>query len=492
MSTVAISNMSFGYHGHDDVFKDFSLSFSSDWRLGLIGRNGRGKTTLLKILAGELQASGVVGVPPDALYFPFSLSEVGKSAMEAAGELFPQIPPHLLESEAGRIGLDPGALARPLGDLSPGENTKLLLAVLFSRDPGLALLDEPAGGLDEAGRGQVAAYLARKRGFVLVSHDRFILNYACDHILAIGRHGPVLHRGNFDSYWADYQKKSLEEARLADRLSSEIDRLGRAGERAAAWARRTEGSKYGGGPVDRGFIGHKSAKMASKAKNVSKRRAAAHEEKKAMLRTEEISPPMTLAPLACPQKRLLLARDLQLGYTEKPVLSGVNLTLDAGERLAVRGANGSGKSLLLSFLAGVGGRRLGGELAGPRNLIVSHVPQSAPRPEGKIAGLCRNRGLEQSRVKTMLHYLGFGSEDLEADVRDLSQGQWRKLLLSLSLAQSAHLYLWDEPLDYMDVFSRRQIEDMIVSSSPTLVVIEHDQAFVGRVATSFLDLSACS
>jgi lincosamide and streptogramin A transport system ATP-binding/permease protein len=105
-----------------------------------------------------------------------------------------------------------------------------------------------------------------------------------------------------------------------------------------------------------------------------------------------------------------------------------------------------------------------------------------------VADLCRAGGADQTAVKTMLSCLGFGRDDMGLSFSEMSQGQWRKLLMAMSLSKPAHLYLWDEPLDHIDIFSRAQIEDMILESGPSLVVIEHELAFLEKVSTRTVDL----
>jgi lincosamide and streptogramin A transport system ATP-binding/permease protein len=335
----------------------------------------------------------------------------------------------------------------------------------------------------------VADYLSRKRGFVLVSHDRTLLDKACDHILNIGRHGFELHRGSFSSFWEQYRLRVKAEEEQAKRLGEEIERRSREAARTAGWAQRTESSKYNQGPVDRGYIGHKAAKLARRSKAAVLRKQDAYEQMKSMARSAERSWPMKMTPLAISGQNILRAENLTLSYTSEAMLEGLSLHLTPGAKLAIRGPNGCGKSLLMSVLAGSKDELLSGSIQRPAGLVISYVPQSAPRPEGRIMDLCRQKSLEASDVLTRLHYLGFGERDLSAQLKDLSHGQWRKVLLSLSLAASAHLYLWDEPLGYLDIFSRAQIEDMIIECRPTLVVIEHDQTFLGKIEAQYLDLT---
>jgi lincosamide and streptogramin A transport system ATP-binding/permease protein len=492
MSLISIAGLCFGYDGPSDIFKNLNLNLQTSWRLGLVGRNGRGKTTFLKLLAGELDHSGTIATKVRCLYFPFDLGPDHLSGDRLAELRFTGLKPWRLLEEAAALALDPDSLTRPINTLSPGEATKLKLAVLFAQDDVFPLLDEPTGGLDETGRALLASFLGRKKGFIVVSHDRFLLESAADHILSLGRHGPELHKGSFQSFWHEYQLKTRSEAELSKKLSREVKRLAISARNASEWSRKTERGKYGQGPVDRGFIGHKSAKMAQRAKAVADRRQSALEEKKAIAWTAERAPAMSLNPLPFPGHRLLEGRAMAMGYTDRVILHGLDLTLDQGERLAVKGPNGSGKSLLLALLSNTGGTLMAGSLRLSSGLILSYVPQTSPRPAFTISNLCRDRGADETAVKSLLNHLGLGPDDLRSNLQSLSQGQWRKTLLALSLSTRAHLYIWDEPLAFLDLFSRAQIEDLIMDCGPSLIVVEHDLAFVERVATRLLDLTPYS
>ncbi|MDR1678095.1 MAG: ATP-binding cassette domain-containing protein [Deltaproteobacteria bacterium] len=507
ISTISISNLTFAFDGASDLFTNLSLNLSTDWCLGLIGRNGRGKTTFLRLLAGQLKYQGTIQAKVERLYFPFelngpTLSPPDQSPFEYKGtppdgfslitRKFPTLLPWRLSKEADLIALKPDCLSRPVSTLSPGETTKLKLAALFALDNVFPLIDEPTSGLDETGRRAVAGFLSQKRGFIVASHDRFLLESVVDHIIALGRQGPELYKGTFNTYWSEYKKRVKSEENLAKKLSEEIDRLAQAAKRTSAWSSKAESTKFGHGPVDRGFIGHKAAKMNKRSKSVAQRHQKAFEDKKNIGWIAERSPAMSLSPVHFQASRLIEGRGLCLGYDQKAVLVDLDLNLQRGERLAVKGPNGCGKSLLLSILAGSGGTILGGSLRLPKGLILSYVPQRLQTLALTISELCQEKGVEETKVKSLLHYLGFDRAALSAKIHELSQGQLRKLILASSLASQAHLYLWDEPLDFLDLFSRDQIEDLILESQPSLIIIEHDLTFIDRVASGILDLTPYS
>jgi len=155
--------------------------------------------------------------------------------------------------------------------------------------------------------------------------------------------------------------------------------------------------------------------------------------------------------------------------------------------MAVTGPNGCGKSTLLKKLCGQDVAACG-TLALGAGLIVSYVPQDASFLHGGARDYARNAGVDETMFLTLLRKLGFERVQFEKDMADYSAGQKKKVLLARSLCESAHLYLWDEPLNYIDVLSRMQIEQLLLDYRPTMLFVEHDAAFVRRAATGTLAL----
>lgn len=243
MALVLIQDLSFSYPGAaGPVFDGLSLSLDTRWRLGLAGANGRGKSTLLRLLAGALApTAGHIAMPCTAVLFPFCVPDGEMCAYEAAEHLFPETEGWALAREAGLLGVAEEALGRPLATLSGGEATKVLLAMLFAGEERFLLLDEPTNHLDEPAREAVAAYLARKRGFVVASHDRALLNACTTHTLCLEASGPHLIAGNWAVYRGETDKRLAFEQAQNDKLRREAKRLDEAAQRAARFAQKAEG-----------------------------------------------------------------------------------------------------------------------------------------------------------------------------------------------------------------------------------------------------------
>ncbi len=492
MSLITVSDLTFRYDtSYDNVFEQVSFQLDTSWKLGFIGRNGRGKTTFLKLLMGEYAYSGTISAGVPFSYFPFDVPGPHRETGAVLRELCPEAEDWALRRELGLLQVPEAALERPFQSLSPGEQTKALIAALFLRENHFLLLDEPTNHLDLAGRQILADYLAAKRGFILVSHDRTLLDRTVDHVLSINRANIEVQRGNFSSWLLNKERQDAFERGEEQRLKKEIGQLREASRRTANWSDQVEKSKragkHGEAPADTGYVGHKAAKMMKRATVTEARRQKALDETSDLLRNLESAPPLLLTPLVFPAERLAEGFDLGLSFDGKTVLENVSFRLLRGDRLVLRGRNGSGKSSLLRALAGQA-VPFSGELYRAANLRVSYVPQDASFVRGRIRDFARERGIDESRFRAVLDRLGFARAQFEEDMAGYSAGQKKKVLLAASLCEEAHLYAWDEPLNYLDILSRVQIEDLILAARPTMVLVEHDRAFTDSVGTAFLDL----
>ena len=492
MSMIQADRLTFSYPGNPDpVFQDACFQIDTDWRLGLVGRNGRGKTTLLRLLAGGLEGRGAISFKGRCRLWPRPVADQSRSTGDILLEDVTPGEEWRLNWELSKLGLGEELLDRPFSTLSGGEQTRALLAALFLDEGAYPMIDEPTNHLDGPGRALVADYLKNlDRGFLLVSHDRAFLDGCVDHILALNPTGPELVRGTFSSWFKDKEDRDRGEAARNEKLKGDIRRLEQAAKRTSGWSDRVERSKYhsenSGLKVDRGFIGHKAAKMMQRAKNIEDRQQRAIEEKSALLKDIERADSLKLAPLAYHSERLLEGRDLSISY---PGMDGkpVRFTLNQGARLCLDGGNGSGKTSLLRLVLGEEVPHTG-TLFRASGLKISYVPQRADHLRGDPVSWAEGQGIDVTRFLTILRKLDFSRALFERDMGEYSAGQQKKVLLAASLCQSAHLYVWDEPLNYIDLFSRMQIEELLLQCRPTLLFVEHDRVFREKIAMEVVEL----
>ena len=482
MSQIRVNDLTFHYEGsYDDIFEHTSFSIDTSWKLGFVGRNGRGKTTLLKLLMGELDDSGAISASVVFDYFPFAVPD-NSLTTEAVFSQISDAPRWRLEKELNLLEVELDALDRAFSTLSPGEQTKVLLAALFSRTGHFLLIDEPTNHLDMEARAVVSRYLSGKQGFILVSHDRAFLDGCVDHILSINRASIELQKGNFSSWEENRRRQDNFERAENDRLTQEIGALHAAARRTAEWSDRVERSKIGEHSLDRGFIGAQSARMMKRAKATERRQENAAKEKEKLLKDVERNDTLKITPLKHHADLLVEALNLSIAYGERTVCGPLDFTIRQGERVALSGKNGSGKSSIVKLLLGEEIPHTGA-LRTASGLIISYMPQDTSFLQGTVLEYARANGLDETLFLTILRKLDFPRVQFEKDMRAFSGGQKKKALLAKTLSERAHLYVWDEPLNFVDVLSRMQIRDLLLAANPTMLFVEHDKTFVDEIAT---------
>jgi len=495
MSAITITNLSFSYdNSYDDIFTNVSVVLDTDWKLGFCGRNGRGKTTFLKLLMREYEYSGTINANVQFDFFPPKIDNSDNNAQEILEKIAPNALAWQIKKEFAFLNLNEGVLYRSFNTLSNGEQTKVFLAGLFLNDNKFLLIDEPTNHLDSGSREIVAKYLNSKKGFILVSHDRAFLDICIDHILSINKSNIEVISGNFSTWYSQKQKQDAFEISENQKLEKQIDRLENSVKQTTNWANKAENRKIGIDPlkVDNkmGFRvsqGAKSKKKMSQAGAIQKRLQTDIENKSGLLKNVESSFSLKLQPLKHHSNRLVALKDIAIEYDGYKVLKDFNLDISHGDRVALVGGNGSGKSSIIKLILGQDIPYVGqAELAG--GLIISYVPQDVSFLTRNLTDFALENNIDETLFKAILHKLDFSKTQFDKDIKDFSMGQKKKVLIAKSLATHAHLYIWDEPLNYVDIMSRMQIEELISAYKPTMIFVEHDKVFVDKIATGVAEL----
>lgn len=506
MAQIDVNNLTFYYDGSfDNVFENVSFSIDTNWKLGFIGRNGKGKTTFLNLLLGKYEYKGAIDTNTAFDYFPYRITEnmMNLPAADFIEQLKTGCEAWRVICELSGLCEDAQILYRPFKTLSLGERTKVLLATLFSGENDFLLIDEPTNHLDKQARETVKDYLSSKKGFILVSHDRDLLDACTDHCLVLNRKTIEVQSGNFSCWWENKQKKDQFAISENEKHLKEIKKLKHSAVRTSQWADKNERSKIGFDPVKepdrcagtRTFIGAKTKKMQSRVKQMEKRINREIEEKEGLLQDIEISVDLKLVTLSPHKSTLINVRDYGLKYEDSKQLlfSGIRFTVEKGERVALSGKNGCGKSTLIKKIlekSGVKGIRLPvleeGTCEVLSNIVVSYIGQDTSGLKGDISTFCREQGLDKSLFCSILRQLDFERTQFQKNIEEYSEGQKKKILLAQSLLTPAHLYIWDEPLNYIDIFSRMQIEKLLSEYKPTMLFVEHDVKFCEKLATKTL------
>lgn len=492
MSLISINNLTFRYEGSsNNIFENVSFNIDTDWKLGLIGRNGKGKTTFFKLLLDKYEYTGTISKNVDFDYFPFEVSNRNKMAIEIVNEIVPNVEVWEIIKELNLLKSDAEILYRNFNTLSGGEQVKILLISLFLKGNNFLLIDEPTNHLDIETRENLVNYLNRKKGFILVSHDRKFLDKVVNHIISINNTNIEIQQGNFSSWKENKDRQDNFELTQNERLQKDIKRLEEASKNTANWSDKIEKSKYKANnsneKIDRGYVGHQSAKMMKKSKVMETRINKSIEEKSNLLNNVDKNETLKIIPIESRKNPLIIASVFQIKYDEKAIFNPISFEVENGDRIAITGKNGIGKSTLLKLILG-NEIKYNGNIKVANDLKISYVSQSTENLSGTLKEFVEKNKIDESIFRAMLVKMGFAKYEFDKDIKEMSEGQKKKVLLSKSISESANIYIWDEPLNYIDILTRIQIEEAILKYNPTLIFVEHDETFIKNVATKIISL----
>lgn len=490
MSIINIKNLSFNYDGsHDNIFENVSLQIDTNWKLGLVGRNGKGKTTLLKLLLGDLEYRGNIQSSVKFEYFPFSINNKDISVYEAIKIIDSNYEEWKILKELTLLDFYDIDFYRPFSTYSNGEQTKIMLAVLFSKDNSFLLIDEPTNHLDRKGREVLAKYLSRKSSYIIVSHDKMFLDNCIDHVMSINRENIELQSGNLSSYLENKNYQDAYEFSENEKLKTEIARLEESTKRTKDWANKNESTKIGFDPTKveknigrRAYVGSKTKKMMKQSKVLEQRNNKAIAEKSLLLKNIDREETLKIQGVEFFKENLIAVKDLIIIYNGHAINQPLSFEVNQGDRVSLVGKNGSGKTSVLKAILGLI-TSYSGTVEYNKQLKMSYVSQDTSFVKGSLDEYCQENEVDKTNLLNILFKLGFERIQFQKLLQDFSEGQKKKLLIAKSLCTNAHLYIWDEPLNYIDIISREQIKDMILRSKVSMIFVEHDGNFCDELST---------
>lgn len=510
MSKIEALNLTFGYEGMvENVFENMNFILDTAWKTGIIGRNGVGKTTLLKILCGEYVFSGKLEKEVEVDYFPYDvvdaedtvenvmldvigryrfLEEKMEECLRAAGEEnLKEYADYLneyldidgynvrlhMKENLRALGVREGVLFSVFSELSAGERTKVLLAALFLKPNTFLVIDEPTNHLDLEGRKLLAEYLRKQEGYILVSHDRAFLNRCVDHILSINRKTVSVSVGNYDTWRENFDNQNAFNENKSETLRKDAVHYKNKAEEFRIWSENA-GSEQA------------NKKFAARKRNMEHRELLAEEHRKKIIIETEYVPELKMNYRRSDSETLLRCHGLKKSIAERELFSNIFFEVKAGTRLALRGRNGCGKSTMLKGL--VDAVSLDGYISKATGLKISYLPQKFEEFNGSLNEFVEENHLDKKNYFSVLAQLGVNSKDFKNKISELSMGQKKKVYIAKSLCEEANLYIWDEPLNYLDVSCREQIEATICKYDIPMILVEHDEAFINNIGTELLEL----
>ena len=502
------------YHGGDrKILSGASLSVEAGEKIGLVGRNGAGKTTLLNVLSGrsepdggtvELVGGAKVGVTSQELFAGGERSveeEIGsafeplmrreKELEELEARISEDPSPTLLErygrlqaefdrdggyeyrartaSTLSSLGFDPEDWKRPVGSFSGGEQSRIALAKLLLSEPDLVLLDEPTNHLDLRAIEWLENFVKNVRSAVLVvSHDRYFLDAVAGSILELDEGKLARYPGNYTKYVAEKRARNEQLAR-----------------RAKANAERRE-------QLER-FIEKNRAKASKARQAKSKQRLLDRMEKIRDPKNAKRNVQVDLGGETARAGRVVLEMEnVSYGHddAQAPLLSDLDLVVERGERVALLGPNGTGKSTIMRLATGElqpqdGALRLG------HNVAPAYQDQQLARLDGDktvLEEVMDATGFDAPDARELLGAFLFSGEDVFKKVSALSGGEKNRLSLAEIVVSGANLLLLDEPTNNLDIPAREALEEALLDYRGTLLFISHDRYFLRKLATRVVEL----
>ena len=521
MSTISLHKVSLQFPGQSKpLFDDLSLKIDTRWRCGLVGRNGRGKSSLLRLLTlailpdrgtVALQERAVLCARPDPslrsttrevirdVVAPFTrweqemadlLAEGSPPSLNRYGNIMQEYEHHggyeianRIERECDSLNVDPHCLDRPFSSLSGGEQTRAMIASIFLMRDAYPLLDEPTDHLDLEGRAVLARYLRLQSGFLLASHDRDLLDECTDHIIAIHRSGVDIHKGNYSTWHAQMLLKEEHERKTAEKIERQVTILKQSAKDRRQWSNARESTKTGG--MDSGFEGARAARQMKRAIAIERRINKELGEKEKLLRNRETIYRLRVKENGKLPEFVLRADQVTMQFGERVVFEDLSLEVRRGDRIALTGPNGCGKTTMFRLLCGELAP-VAGAVHRPPHLSLGISHQHPRWTRGLLRGHLLDAKLDETQFRTILGALGVGGEVFDQPLESFSYGQRKKVDLARALSTPADAHLWDEPTNAIDLYAREELERAVLRERPTLLFIDHDSAFVRNIATRIL------
>lgn len=513
MTDLLVRNLTKAFEVNKNILDGLSFEILAGERVGILGRNGAGKTTLFRILSGELtEDEGDVFIAPGKRLglisqipvYPegFNAEDVLRTAhdrlaamakrMEALAECmqtdhsaaildeydrlaatYERLGGYDTDTAVNRVAnglnITPELRAQPFETLSGGEKTRVNLARLILEDTDILLLDEPTNHLDLGATQWLEEYLLKFKGTVLaISHDRYFLDRVAMRTIDIVGGKAELYGGNYSFYVAEKQRRFDEQLKKYEKEQKELKRLDESARRLYQWGTGNEA------------LMKKSKAIRSRMERIEKtERPQAQKGMKARFSQREFR-----------ADEVLLAEELAKSYDGRRLFSDVSFLVEAKERIALIGDNGTGKSTLLKIILGLEEPDDGLLRIGP-SVKCAYLPQAVHFDDESrtvLETVMYECGQTAQSARNRLGSFHFSGEDVFKTVSTLSGGEKSRLRLCILMDEELNLLILDEPTNHLDIQSRDWIESSVSQYEEALLFVSHDRYFISRFATRIWEI----
>ncbi len=515
MTDISVQNIRHGFEVGENVLEDLSFEIFEGEHVGILGRNGAGKTTLFRIITGELTPdkgavviakNKRVGVLSQIPSYPpeMTAEDVLKTAHDrvfrisdemreledkmSSGEEEEQILKRydflshefdrlggyeldrLRDTVANGLGIPKAQREQLFSELSGGERTRMNLARLILEDTDILLLDEPTNHLDMSAVAWLESYISRFRGTVLaISHDRWFLDRAVSRIIEISGGRAEFYPGSYSFYVEEKRRRYQERLKQYEKAEAKIAQLQKAADDLHLWA----------------FMGND--KLHKRAFSIEKRIEKMDKVEKP--KTEE-KMKARFSETEFRADEVLLLKNVKKSFGSRVLFSDVNLLMSGGERIALIGDNGTGKSTFIKLIMNEESPDEGFIRVGP-SVKTAYLPQIVRFEDENLTALetmMYEARLQMGDARDRLGAFMFRGDDVFTKVSQLSGGEKSRLKLAIIMRSNLNLLILDEPTNHLDIAMREWVEDALSDYGEALLFVSHDRYFISKFATRIWEL----